>query len=327
MRASCKVRLAQGVLFGAALLAAGPSQGAVTFCGDGASGNLYADSVWKAIVDMNDYVQGSGRSCKTCHYSANDSTDPTLVNYVQRSFELDILEEWMKTSYWAPGLSKAEAAKYRMWNETMPPRPDPNRVDAGKSTDWAADTAYMTKHDALRAKITSWTLRWAGCGNAAAGDRTTAGNCIWGKSRVQTMDKNSTVTTRCLVAAGDCSLIGVNSPPPGFNPTVSAFFTKNKCTDCHNATKMPFKDWTRQHRVEVHADQIALHLGWGPTWAQPPKYMGPGGPTMTKGAVPYDVNISLWLRQAACTGSAPVTATAGSGTPPGYIPPAPGQNQ
>jgi hypothetical protein len=147
-----------GILVGLAALTptlptAAQSTPPPSFCGRSSQGTR-PTSVWQAIKNYQTRVgEFTPRNCLWCH----KSNGGLPVEYVKAAFEIDILADWLKSSYWAPGSSKAQAAVLRMSARTMPPGA------------WETPEA---EHSALMSKIAEWIFRMPECnGNAA---------CIWG---------------------------------------------------------------------------------------------------------------------------------------------------
>jgi hypothetical protein len=150
--------LAAALSAGAASSVLPASAGAATsFCGSGADQNA---SVWMAVQNYKVATQSVSfnRNCLFCHSSVSG------FEYVRAAFEIDILGDWLKSSYWAPGYSKAYAAASRMNMRLMPP---------GKWPDLLVLAPEPT-HTALQNKIWEWMDLLAGCGANSA--------CIWGSA-------------------------------------------------------------------------------------------------------------------------------------------------
>jgi len=268
----------------------GVAGAATTFCGDGPPGgvgvtNTYNDSVWRAVLDANVPAFGGGalgnaRACTTCHYSEYRNS-----NYMRLSFELDVLEEWTKTSYFMPGLTKAHSASFRMGNKTMPPG------------NWDTGDAYTAAHTQLKSVLDQWLGNWATC-NAKTDPKAVA-DCIWGKSRVVITNPNGWTQTKCAVAdscMGSPQPVGTTWTGAGGTRSVSSFF-QTYCVGCHK--DLPLVQFDKESVIS-HADQILLRLGWQRQGIPSPAY----GTQMP--APPLDSNnafIKGWLDAAACQGS------------------------
>jgi hypothetical protein len=113
------------------------------------------------------------------------------------AFEIDYLDDWVMSSYWYPGHSKAESAVFRMFIGNMPPGV------------W--NVPRESEHMALNARIGDWvSSRIPACSTLTP---TEAGICIWGSSGT---DWN-TVTVPIDAGApvpGDASTDG-QVPEPG----------------------------------------------------------------------------------------------------------------
>ena len=123
-----------------------------TFCGGGPYGTR-AESVWQAIKNYG-AATNPQRNCQWCHTSTWGTDN---AHYVHSAFEMDILEDWIKTSYFLPGFSKAYAAYRRIVLKVMPP---------GK---WSTAEPELT---ALQDKLADWQYNMYFCGTNA--------DCIWG---------------------------------------------------------------------------------------------------------------------------------------------------
>jgi hypothetical protein len=145
---------------------------AITFCGGGAYGTK-AESIWQALKDYRAQINQMGtdftvRDCMWCHKSTGNLNN----YYVKSAFEMDILGDWLKSSYWALGHNKATSAYLRMFNKSMPPGI------------WPPQTPEST-HTVLRNRISDWVLfRLPACGANA--------DCIWGTARVTDLTADPT---------------------------------------------------------------------------------------------------------------------------------------
>ena len=80
---------------------------ATSFCGSGV-GVDRDQSVWQAVqaYKLATQAPSPNRNCLHCHNQSFGG----IFEYSRSAFELDILGDWIKSSYWAPGYSKAWAA-------------------------------------------------------------------------------------------------------------------------------------------------------------------------------------------------------------------------
>jgi len=85
----------------------------------------FCSSVQPKIDARNNSVCTSCHTQKASQATAGDGA----AAYVKYAFDMGDLREWMKSSYWKPGFSKAEASRYRAWDGTMPPGVIPYSID------------------------------------------------------------------------------------------------------------------------------------------------------------------------------------------------------
>jgi hypothetical protein len=155
------VQSAAGVAAFAAVLAGSHAAHAPgpTFCG---SGGNHTGTVWDAFQTFSAHAASFDRNCLFCHHSAPMGS---IFDHPHVAFEIDILNDWDRSSYWAPGSSKAVAAFVRMSERLMPP---------GKWPDALMTNGPEPEFNTLQFTITNWvTQSLMVC---AVGDK----NCIWG---------------------------------------------------------------------------------------------------------------------------------------------------
>jgi hypothetical protein len=166
--------IAAGVIALSAVAERAEAVEATTFCGNNTAASKNA-SVWKALRTFEVMTINNGtsmdRNCKGCHLSTSTWPGP----YIQGAFEADILREWVKSSYWVPGESKAYSAYRRIALGLMPP---------GNAMSLEAELT------ALKDAIYTWyNVQFPACGTTADS------NCLWGSLRVT--DASDSSIQRC----------------------------------------------------------------------------------------------------------------------------------
>jgi len=133
-----------------------------TFCGNEGDPASKASSVWYRL----NHLEGVG--CRSCHDSNSSwPADSGVRAYVRGAMEMDILRDWIASSYWAPGVSKAQASYLRVSFMSMPPR-----------ALWPEDPKL---HLELRDLLTTWVNQtWVNCANQGQFPDQDSQSCIWG---------------------------------------------------------------------------------------------------------------------------------------------------
>jgi hypothetical protein len=157
----------------------------ITFCGCGAACQFgtQADSIWQAVKSFETATQTPvfrfNRNCLFCHHTNSfggaDSGAPIKI-YINSAFEINLLEDWLKSSYWAPGMTKAYAVWKRMELKTMPP---------GKWPDDLWNTPEPA-HGALWDKVKKWQeQQLVYCAQTFAETDPQGELCVWGNMVTQ----------------------------------------------------------------------------------------------------------------------------------------------